>query len=348
LLLKVLLVAAHGAPWYDRASDSLPNIAELLTALVAAAAVVGFVRARLRRTLWRRRDRYARLARLGTNAQLSFFSSVLGEPPATRRTVHGQMTSYDDMGRPQFAPKEFTEAVWIDRDFYVHTIADSDASVQAYSVTTRSKRFRPKFYPPGGYYAQRRWPLRRWERFRYRTIANAGVTLGKTRLIELGQPDCAASWLGAHNWHYFEKHYLGNPGYYQTFVYSINDAGAASDAPFDQMQPDISYGFDSSPIDAGLALEQAAAQADAAADDALPTAGASGNDVEIDVGELAADVEDPPLPEALQTFRRRARVNTYTVIAPDLAIDDYPGVEGRLDQYPVTFGVSSYRVRTLG
>jgi hypothetical protein len=41
-------------------------------------------------------------------------------------------------------------------------------------------------------------------------------------------------------------------------------------------------------------------------------------------------------------------VNTYTVIGPDLALDDYPGAEGRLDQYPVTFGVNDYRVRTLG
>src|SRR5207248_10474793 len=108
-----------------------------------------------RRTLGRRRDRYGRLARLGTNGQISFFSSVLGEPPAMRRTEQSTGTHYDDAGDSYLEPKTWIECVWIDRDFYVHTIADEDETVHAYSVTTRSKHFRPTFRQPGGWWIER-------------------------------------------------------------------------------------------------------------------------------------------------------------------------------------------------
>ena len=61
--LGVVILAA-GAPWYDRAFDSLPRIAEIFTALLGAIALVGLVRGIYRRTLGRRRDRYDRLRRL--------------------------------------------------------------------------------------------------------------------------------------------------------------------------------------------------------------------------------------------------------------------------------------------
>lgn len=55
---------------------------------LAAVFVIGRVGRELYvRTIGRRRDRRARLARLGTGAHLSFFVSVLGEPPAMRRTI---------------------------------------------------------------------------------------------------------------------------------------------------------------------------------------------------------------------------------------------------------------------
>ena len=136
-------------PWYDSLLEWLGRVAEILAALVAAGAVLGFAWGLYRRTLGRRRDRYGRLARLGTNGQISFFSSVLGEPPAMRRTEQSTGTHYDDAGDSYLEPKTWIECVWIDRDFYVHTIADEDETVHAYSVTTRSKHFRPTFRQPG-------------------------------------------------------------------------------------------------------------------------------------------------------------------------------------------------------
>src|SRR6266508_283303 len=104
--------------WYHRLADSFPRFSELLSALLAAVAVVGLVRGGYRRTLGRRRDRYARLERLGTNAQLSFFSSALGEPPAMRRTVDSSVTRFDEAGNPYPEPKNWIECIWIDRDYY--------------------------------------------------------------------------------------------------------------------------------------------------------------------------------------------------------------------------------------
>jgi hypothetical protein len=340
--VRLAILLGSNDPWYTRALDSLPRIGELLAALLAAIALAGIVRGIYRRTLGRRRDRYARIRRLGTNGQLSFFTSVLGEPPAMRRRVVGQMTTFDDNGERQVQSRTFIETVYIDRDFYVHAVADQDETVHAFSVTTRSKGFRPPFRPPGALIAERRWPLRKWERTRYRIERNQRITLGKTRFAELQRPDNAAWWVGAHNAHYFETHYLGNPGYYQHFVYSVNDAGFwAFDAPFNAEDPDFSWGFEGDLEDAGLAL----AEADAAADGA--EGGADEAEGQPPVEDVAS-LEDDQLPENLRLFRRQARVNTYTVIGPALFLDDYPGAEGRIDQYPVIFGANSGRVRTLG
>jgi hypothetical protein len=76
------------------------------------------------------------------------------------------------------------------------------------------------------------------------------IKLGKTRFAALDQPQKAAAWLGAHNMHYYEAHWYGNPGNSQWYVFSINDAGwgawrtpligtlMSPDAPWD-----FSWGF---------------------------------------------------------------------------------------------------------
>jgi hypothetical protein len=339
--LTATLAAAQTA-WYDRAFDSLSRVAEILTALLAAIAVAGVARSIYRRTLGRRRDRYARLRRLGTNAQISFFSSVLGEPPAMERSLTSDVTTFDDHGEPLKTPMDFKEAVWIDRDFYVHALADEDGTVHAYSVTARNKRFRPTFQIPGGTADDATWFDRlRGRDFHYRP--NVAVKLGRTHFGALGRPGQAAAWLGAHNWHYFEPYYFGNPGYYQNFVFSINDAGVGI-PPFDtDYMRDFSWGFGDDPRVQRYDTAEAASVSE---DD--PTVGC-GLRSDPEIAEQFPIDEDPPLPPAFERFRRSARINTYTVIGPGLALDDYPLAEGdRLDHYPVIFGVSSGRVRTLG
>jgi hypothetical protein len=334
------VLAQVTAAWYDRAVD----VVLLVPLLLALWGAFNLMRSALRRTVWHRRDRYGRLRRLGTNAQLSFFTSVLGDPPAMRRTVDEQVTKYDDQGHPYRVPKQWIEAVYIDRDFYVHVIADTDETVHGYSVTTRSRWFRPKFRPPGGYGVERKWVPRRWERFRWGYRPDNAIKLGRSRFADLGRPQRVASWLGAHNAHYFEDYYLGNPGYYQTFVYSINDAGAwAWSAPWKTLGFDFKWGF---PGDPDVAIADGAVEGDAQDEHASEDGEQGSDDEENDLE--AENGGDPPLPSKLRAFRRRARINTYTVLSIELAVDDYPGAEGRLDDYPITFGANSGRVRTLG
>jgi hypothetical protein len=108
---------------------------------------------------------------------------------------------------------------------------------------------------------------------RFRTYKpNPKIKLGKTRFYELGRPELAAAWVGAHNLHYFEAYRPGNPGLYQDFVYSINDAGYGwwtLEMPY-QVFGDFGWGFpEEGVIDPQLALHQAAIEADANACDQI-------------------------------------------------------------------------------
>ena len=137
----------------------IPIVASAVGATAGLLALWSAGRRVFRNTLGRRLDRYARIARLGTGAQLSFFTSVLGEPPAKRRTITKadcveRLPSDDPRLDPalaadgingRYVTKVFTESTFIDRDYYVQAICDVDETVLAFSVTTRSSRFKPRF-----------------------------------------------------------------------------------------------------------------------------------------------------------------------------------------------------------
>jgi hypothetical protein len=179
----------------------------------------------------------------------------------------------------------FWENIYADRDFYVQALTDKDDTVQAFAVTTRARRFRPKIVSPGFSSHEPGW-LRRALRRQGRLTPIFSLRLGKSRFSELGQPDRVAGYLGAHTFGYWEAHWLGNPGNYQTYVFAVNDAGAE--------------GFHSAttlfPLD------------DAAAWD-------------IQWPDGVRDFEDLP---NLHAFRRSAVMNTYAVLGPSMSLDDYP------------------------
>jgi hypothetical protein len=120
----------------------------ILGGVVAAIALSAAARDIYLRTLGRRRDRYRRLRRLGTEAQPDFFAAVLGEPPAVRRTItKTDFLEYLGSGDPGYDPdspevqtrevsRDLTECFFIDRDYYVQTISDADETVSH----TRSPR----------------------------------------------------------------------------------------------------------------------------------------------------------------------------------------------------------------
>jgi hypothetical protein len=333
----------------------MPGIAEIVGGVVAAIALAGLARNIWRRTLGRRRDRYNCLARLGTGAQFSFFTSVIGEPPAIKRKVTADAAIYAEDGGDFHlvkAPREYWEAFFIDRDFYLQTISDvEEETVLSFSITTRTRRFRPVFYGHRrpGLNDRIRWRLR----FRERYTPLFRVELGVTRFSELrpwGLPKIR-SWLGARASQYSEELYFGNPGYYQTFVFSTTSAGhigACGDlVTIGETNDAIGGNFTWPKNDENALL--ATATADMTAGSELPDmneADLGGSDLDDEVvTDMEQDYEEEDSREAqrraveeldarlaevsgLVQFRRATAINTYTVIGPSLNANDYPSTYG--------------------
>lgn len=207
-------------------TPTLLLVSSLVGGLAAVLVVAGAARARWRETFGRRADRYARLARLGTGAHLSFFAAVLGEPPAMRiSTIKDDYVEWVTPLDPDFDPtqnqtrivtRRFEVSTFIDRDYYVQAISDDDETVLAFSVTTRSARFRPVYQihrPPG---LLERWRWRRRFGEPYRPLVK--LRLGKTTFAATDpHPETIMGPLlrvsvGAHNHAYSEMTYKGNPG----------------------------------------------------------------------------------------------------------------------------------------
>lgn len=309
--------------WIGDAASYLLDGIGVLGSAAGLLAIAAAVRGWYRRTLGRRRDRYDRLARLGTGAQLSFFEAVLGEPPAIRTTItKDDYREVVSVGDPRFDPalatpddpshqveirKEFTECFFIDRDYYVQTISDDDETVLAFSVTSRRRRFRPVFEVPSrvGRLDRLRW--RRESGEKYEPLLR--VQLRRTRFADLDatDPDHYAPphfkvVAGARPFWYSEFHSFGNPGDYQTYV--VTASYAAGRAPVGQawsVQEEI-----------GERREWPDPNED----------------------EIEPDWEDMPV---TQRFRRESVITTYTVIGPRLWEVNYPS----------TFGPHGDEVRTL-
>jgi hypothetical protein len=285
---------------------SVVLVATLLGGATALLALGAWIRRLYRRTLGRRRDHYERLSRLGTGVQLAFFESVLGQPPAIRHTVVNENYVDLEIGddeavsdpetapevREIVSPRAFVECFFIDRTYYVQTFSDGDGTVIAYSVTTRQKRFRPIFEGPQGFGVLDRWRIR--QRIGRKWSPLFRVELGKTTFPGLHragdvdwQPSLVRAWLGARAFSYSEAYYYGNPGYYQTYVFTAS--GAAFGFPVGNvMEVTEELGLDDWPPE---------------------------------------DRSGPTWPEleATQAFRRKTAVTTFTVIGPHIDVRNYPG-----------------------
>ncbi len=186
--------------------------------------------------------------------------------------------------------RRFEVSTFIDRDYYVQTISDDDETVLAFSVTTRSARFRPVYEAHRRLGLLERW---RWQRRwgeQYRPVVH--LKLGKSTFADVvEEPSALFGWafriqIGAHNHAYSERTYLGNPGNYQTFVWTASDAARHGKFAFNRaVRQEI--GSDEWP---------------APATESLPW-------------ETLAETK---------RFREETVITTYTVIHPGLALVNYP------------------------
>lgn len=163
----------------------------------------------LRSRIGRRRSAESRLLKLLPGVQIGYFVSVLGPFAFKNPSAHTDHYTF------------------VDGLYYVDAVTDKDERVLTYSVTTRDAKFRPRLWgnnlpdlspAPVGYRSR----------------------LGEKTLAGL----CNESWplpagvlgnLAARRFSYFEAHYYGNPGHYQTYLVGISDAGPVTwpgDVPF--------------------------------------------------------------------------------------------------------------------
>jgi len=265
-MLAQLSVAGHHAGEVARATaeeqdllGAAADVASIAAAIIAAVAVLGSVVGVWRRTLGRRRAMASRVKRLGIGAQLSYFVSVLGEPPAIRQPMdlddHPWVTAQEpeefslaeetaprvglaERLRRTLRPSEDIDEAAVDRiklpqleqviwslpDCWVQAFVDDSESIVGFSVTQRSRRFKPTFSFPPNARSPRWWRV--WGRSRDFDPFFT-VQLGETRLSEVLPPDsdypdrspvAARMWVTNRPWFYADLHYLGNSGYYLCFV----------------------------------------------------------------------------------------------------------------------------------
>lgn len=133
-----------------------------------------------------------RLDRLSADTNINYFIDMIGNP------VFINNVSDEN--------KKYKEYIFVDKLFYVQAITDIDDKVLVYSITTRDKNFNPK--------------LKLWD---------VTIELGKTKFSELDSlgydPVRVVSFLAAHDFHYGEEYYFGNPANYQSYVFSLNESG---------------------------------------------------------------------------------------------------------------------------
>ncbi len=144
-------------------------------------------------TLGRKRAAIENLSRLSAGVSIGYFQNILGTA-AFERTL-----------------KSLVEYVFVNPLFYVQAIS-KERTVVSFSVTTRKRWFNPTLRL--GPYSL--------------TGKVASIRLGKTKFAELdslSKPKEIGCSLGGRRFEYHEEFYFGNPGKYQEFVFSINDAG---------------------------------------------------------------------------------------------------------------------------
>ena len=163
------------------AANGVVDAASIVAAVATILGIVGPGRAWFNRTVGRRFDLYRRFERLGVGAHQSFFETVIGEGPAIRRKVTADLPDYtgDDVEHCMIT-YHLTEALWVDPLFYAQTLSDEDGTVLGFSVTTRVKRFAPRFAAPRPVPTSR-WLLERLTRGKHVAPALTHVRLGRTR-----------------------------------------------------------------------------------------------------------------------------------------------------------------------
>jgi len=179
------------------------KLGSLILGLLGAVGGLIIVSQWIRQKFFYKRIRLNKIKRLAAGTNIGFFSGILGAPVFIKDTG------------------DFKTFTYVDLLFYVEAITNLSNQVLVFSVTTRDKNFNPEIVVG---------PFSVDEKI-------VRVKLGTTRFSELdslGFEGKVESGAGNRRTYYTEEYYYGNPGLYQTYLFSLNDAGSYSAAGEDE------------------------------------------------------------------------------------------------------------------
>ncbi|MFI0020087.1 ETEC_3214 domain-containing protein [Streptomyces griseus] len=188
-------------------SLSVWTLAAVLTALYTLS---GIARGWWNASVGKRRRLMRACLRIAPYVRHEYVMQHFGEPASEhKQTVRKYGThAGNDEAESVLDDVELTVRTWpLGLLAYLVTWCNEDDEVLMYSLTTRSRLFRPRM-----------------------SVGPHRITLGRTPLAALPGPDPEGSgpWheLGAHRFSYTEQHYFGNPGGYLHWAVGMSDAGS--------------------------------------------------------------------------------------------------------------------------
>ncbi|MHC5703038.1 ETEC_3214 domain-containing protein [Streptomyces tirandamycinicus] len=195
--------------------DTKLNVWTTVAIIVASIGLYNTLREWWRNTLGKRGFFVKNYRKLAPHVRHEYVKGLFGEPAWQYKRSVKEYTVAPETGDLGFVEREMTVRTWpLGRMAYLTTWCTEDDEVAMYSITTRSRIFRPVV----------------------RIGTDHVVRLGKSRLSSLPPPspdvEGPALWaVGAQRYSYAESHYFGSPGGYRTWVVGVSDAGHPAMAP---------------------------------------------------------------------------------------------------------------------
>ncbi|MEV2261732.1 hypothetical protein OG473_38070 [Streptomyces anulatus] len=190
--------------------DTKLNVWTLAAVLTALYTLSGVARGWWNASVGKRRRLIRAYRRIAPYVRHEYVTQHFGEPAwEHKQTVRKYGANVgDDESDAVLDDVELTVRTWpLGLLGYLVTWCNEGDEVLMYSLTTRSRLFRPRV-----------------------SVGPYRITLGKTPLAALPDPDPEGSgpWheLGARRFSYAEQHYFGNPGGYLQRAVGMSDAGS--------------------------------------------------------------------------------------------------------------------------
>lgn len=179
----------------------------LLSSVITITQGFSIIKEQYSQSIGYKRKMIKNLSLLSADVNIGYFINILGNP------VFINNYEIADLIKGEFKDTNLSEYVFVHEYYFVQALTDDNDRIVAYSVTTRKGNFNPKL-ELGPFTRGEKKPLI--------------IELGKTKFKELsGDSQNVVSFLGIHNFYYHEAYYFGNPGNYQAYVFTLNEAGYA-------------------------------------------------------------------------------------------------------------------------